>query len=97
MLDGINKCYTYIIVNEMTTQRYKGKDEFGRAFRKACRRAGLERSLTFHDLRTTALTNLGTKRGDHGRDRFIQRTQAKFSCLGDICEARAGSGNKSVK
>ena len=45
----------------MTAQRYKSKDEFGRAFRKACRRAGLERSLTFHDLRTTALTNTGKK------------------------------------
>ena len=61
MLDGINKFHTHIIVNEMTAQRYKSKDEFGRAFRKACRRAGLERSLTFHDLRTTALTNMGNK------------------------------------
>ena len=61
MLDGINKFHTHIIVNEMTAQRYKDKNEFGRAFRKACRRAGLERSLTFHDLRTTALTNMGNK------------------------------------
>ncbi|MDP7547589.1 MAG: tyrosine-type recombinase/integrase, partial [Alphaproteobacteria bacterium] len=61
MLDGINKFHTHIIVNEMTAQRYKGKDEFGKVFRKVCRRAGLERSLTFHDLRTTALTNMGNK------------------------------------
>ena len=61
MLDGINKFHTHIVVNEMTTQRYKSKDEFGRAFRKVCRRAELERSLTFHDLRTTALINMGNK------------------------------------
>ena len=61
MLGGINKIHTHIVVNEMRTQRYKGKDEVGRAFRKLCRRAELERSLTFHDLRTTALTNMGNK------------------------------------
>ena len=77
MLDGINKFHTHIIVNEMTTQRYKGKDEFGRAFRKACRRAGLERSLTFHDLRTTALTNMGNKGATKG-----QLWQGSFHSVG---------------
>ena len=61
MLDGINKFHTHIIVNEMTTQRDKDKNEYGRAFRKVCRRARLECSLTFYDLRTIALTNLGNK------------------------------------
>jgi len=61
MLDDINKFHTHIIINEITAQPYKDKNAFGKVFRKVCRRAGLERSLTFHDLRTTALTNMGNK------------------------------------
>ena len=61
MLDGINKFHTHIIVNEMTAQAYKDKNAFGKVFRKVCAWAGLERNLTFQDLRTTALTNMGNK------------------------------------
>ena len=45
----------------MTGQPYATKDAFGKAFRKVRKWASIERQLTFHDLRTTALTNLGNK------------------------------------
>ena len=45
----------------VTCQPYTGKDTFGKAFRKVRKWADIERPLTFHELRTTALTNLGNK------------------------------------
>ena len=39
----------------------RNKNIFGKAFCKVRKWAGIERQLTFHDLRTTALTNLGNK------------------------------------
>ena len=61
MLDNTKRTSINIIVNEQTGQPYPGKDAFGKVFRKVRKWAGIERPLTFHDLRTTALTNLGNK------------------------------------
>jgi hypothetical protein len=59
MLDVANRTHVHIIVNEETAQKYAGKDSFGKVFRKARKWAGIERNLTFQDLRTTALTIMG--------------------------------------
>ncbi len=59
MLDAANRTHVHIIVNEETAQKYAGKDSFGKVFRKARKWAGIERNLTFQDLRTTALTIMG--------------------------------------
>ena len=61
MLDGTNRTHIQIIVNEQTGQPYSNHNTFGKAFRKVRKWAGIERQLTFHDLCTTALTNLGNK------------------------------------
>jgi integrase len=61
MLDDTERTSTHIIVNEQTGQPYTNKNVFGKTFAKVRKWAGIERPLTFHDLRTTALTNLGNK------------------------------------
>ena len=61
MLDDTGRTSIHIIVNELTGQPYPSKDVFGKVFRKVRKWAGIERPLTFHDLRTTAMTNLGNK------------------------------------
>ena len=58
MLDDTERTSTHIIVNEQTGQPYANKNIFGKAFGKVRKWAGIERPLTFHDLRTTALINL---------------------------------------
>ena len=61
MLDSADKDSVNIIVSEETGKPYRGKDDFGKVFRKVRKWAGIERPLTFQDLRTTALTNMGIK------------------------------------
>ena len=61
MLNGTNRTHIQIIVNEQTGQPYSNHNTFGKAFRKVRKWAGIERQLTFRDLRTTALTNMGNK------------------------------------
>ena len=61
MIDNTERTSTHIIVNEQTGQPYSNHNTFGKAFRKVRKWAGIERQLTFHDLRTTALTNMGNK------------------------------------
>ena len=52
---------THIIVYEGTGRPYRDKNQFGRAFRIVRERAGVSPGVTFQDLRTTALTELGSK------------------------------------
>ena len=54
-----DRTHVHIIVNEETAKIYAGKDSFGKVFCKARKSAGIERNLTFQDLRTTALTIIG--------------------------------------
>jgi integrase len=51
----------HVIINEETGDPYRSRVDFGRAFRKLRARAGIQRRLTFHDLRRTALTEMGNR------------------------------------
>jgi len=61
MIEATDKTSTHLIVSEQTAQPYPDKNIFGRAFRKIKDRAGVRPGLTFHDLRTTALTEMGNR------------------------------------
>jgi integrase len=61
MLDDTERTSTHIIVNKQTGQPYTNRNDFGKTFGKVRKWAVIERPLTFHDPRTTALTNLGNK------------------------------------
>ncbi len=60
MLAGTERASTHIVVSEETRRPYTGRGlVFARLFRRFRKRAGIDRDLTFHDLRRTALTELG--------------------------------------
>ena len=61
MLDETPKTSTHIVVNEVTGQPYKDKNEFGRVFRLVRNRAGVQSELQFRDLRRTGASELGDR------------------------------------
>ena len=52
---------SHIIIYEGTGRPYRDKNQFGRTFRIVRERAGVTSGVTFKDLRTTALIELGSK------------------------------------
>ncbi|MBF0382278.1 MAG: tyrosine-type recombinase/integrase, partial [Magnetococcales bacterium] len=66
-IDALDRSSTHIIISEQDGRPYvdQGDDNrvrcrsFSRIFRKFRDRAGIERHLTFHDIRRTALTEFG--------------------------------------
>lgn len=68
MLEETERTSPFIIVSEQTQQPYldepgrktdSARNVFSRLFRRFKKRAGIERDITFQDLRRTALTELG--------------------------------------
>ncbi|MBF0622905.1 MAG: tyrosine-type recombinase/integrase [Magnetococcales bacterium] len=68
LMEQLKRTSTHIIVSEANNQPYIDQNQkdtrsrsliFSRMFRRFRKRAGIERQLTFHDLRRTALTELG--------------------------------------
>jgi integrase len=59
MIEAATKDGMFIVTSEKTGKPYNGRSDFGRLFRKFKQRAGVTRDITFQDLRTSMLTELG--------------------------------------
>jgi integrase len=65
MLNDRERSVSYIIVNEETGKPYPDRMSFGKVFRKVKTRAGIKRQVTFHDIRRTMLTEMGSRGATH--------------------------------
>lgn len=61
MLDAQPKGGVQVVINEETGRPFTDRKVFNRVLLKVMSRAGITRRLTFHDIRRTALTELGAR------------------------------------